>query len=149
MSTCTFFGHRDCPDHIRSALLEQICDLIENCGVDMFYVGNQGQFDTLVHSVLQQCETMHPHIRYGVVLAYHPQAQSVKYQADTMFPEELWNVHPKFALDRRNSWMLQRSDFVVTYIRHTWGGAYKYLQKAQKQGKITINLAVIPHDKKP
>jgi hypothetical protein len=36
--------------------------------------------------------------------------------------------------------MLKQSDYVVTYITHTWGGAYQYSQKAIKQKKNVINL---------
>ena len=37
-------------------------------------------------------------------------------------------------------WVLKQSDYVVTYITHTWGGAYQYAEKAKKQGKIVVNL---------
>lgn len=44
MNVCTFFGHRDCPSTIIHPLEEVIVDLIVNHDVEMFYVGNQGQF---------------------------------------------------------------------------------------------------------
>ena len=50
MPGCTFFGHRDCSEIIRPKLREVLIDLIISHGVDMFYVGRQGQFDTYVHS---------------------------------------------------------------------------------------------------
>ena len=31
-------------------------------------------------------------------------------------------------------------DYVVTYITHTWGGAYQYAAKAKRQKKVVINL---------
>lgn len=34
---------------------------------------------------------------------------------DTMFPEGLELVHPRYAIERRNGWMLERSDYFVTY----------------------------------
>ena len=36
--------------------------------------------------------------------------------------------------------MLQQEDYVVTYITHTWGGAYQYAEKARRQKKVVINL---------
>ena len=45
---CTFFGHRDCPETIQPKIRTAVIDLIENHGVTMFYVGNQGNFDRLV-----------------------------------------------------------------------------------------------------
>ena len=54
MAACTFFGHRDCPETIKPKLREVLVDLITNHGVDMFYVGHQGQFDAYVHSELKR-----------------------------------------------------------------------------------------------
>ena len=54
MSACTFFGHRDCPSSIKPKLREVLIDLIENHTVDMFYVGQQGAFDSMVRSVLKE-----------------------------------------------------------------------------------------------
>ena len=52
MAVCTFFGHHDCPASVKEELRETIRDLIENCGVSMFYVGNHGTFDAIVRSTL-------------------------------------------------------------------------------------------------
>lgn len=63
MVACTFFGHRDCSETIKPRLREVLLDLITNHGVDMFYVGHQGQFDAYVHSELVashlQCRVSH------------------------------------------------------------------------------------------
>ena len=72
MLACTFFGHRDCPETIKPRLREVLVDLITNHGVDMFYVGNQGQFDAYAHSELKKLKQEYPQINYAVVLAYMP-----------------------------------------------------------------------------
>lgn len=41
MATCTFFGHRECPDSIKTQLREVLIDLITNRDVDMCYVGKR------------------------------------------------------------------------------------------------------------
>ena len=141
MPTCTFFAHRDCPDAIKSRLREVLIDLIENRSVNMFYVGNQGQFDTLVRSVLRHLQHEYPHINYAVVLAYMPGKQT-EYDdySDTMLPEGIESVHPRYAISWRNNWMLKQSDYVVTYITHSYGGAAQYADKARRQKKNEINL---------
>ena len=50
MSVCTFFGHSDCPSTVAPKLRSVLIELIENHGVDVFYVGNQGNFDRMVRS---------------------------------------------------------------------------------------------------
>ena len=145
MSVCTFFGHRDCPEIVKPMLQKVLTDLIAEHGIDMFYVGNQGQFDAYVHSVLKELKQQFPLINYAVVLAYMPGKKSEYddyYYADTMLPEGIEEVHPKFAISWRNDWMLQQSEYVVTYITHSWGGAFQYAQKAHNADKKVINIEV-------
>ena len=141
MPACTFFGHRDCPETIRPKLRSTLKDLITECNVDMFYVGNQGRFDAIVRSVLREMKKEYPHINYAVVLAYMP-GEHTEYDdySDTMLPEGIESVHPRYAISWRNNWMLRQSDYVVTYIAHTWGGAAQFAKKAEKQRKTIINL---------
>lgn len=140
MPSCTFFGHRDCPDSIRSKLRSVLVDLIENQQADTFYVGRQGSFDALVYATLRELSAKYPHIRYAVVLE-RLSGKSTDDFTETLFPEAIENVPPRFAIDRRNNWMLQQADFVVVYVTHAWGGAAKFAKKAEKQGKTVINLA--------
>lgn len=90
---CTFFGHRDCPETIKPKIRMAVIDLIENHGVTMFYVGNQGNFDRMVRSVLKEVTTAYPGVGYAVVLAYMP---STKKRADdfsdTLLPDGIEKV---------------------------------------------------------
>ena len=140
MSSCTFFGHRECPDSIKIKLREVLIDLITNHDVDMFYVGNQGQFDSIVLSVLRELKKKFPQINFAVVLAYMPGKQT-EYDdySNTMLPEGIESVHPRYAISSRNNWMLRQSDCVVTYITHSWGGAAQYTEKARNEGKTIFN----------
>ncbi len=142
MAVCTFFGHRDCPDTVKPKLREVLIDLITNHNVDMFYVGNQGRFDAIVQHVLHELKQEHSQINYAVVLAYMPGKQN-EYDdySDTMLPEGIESVHPHYAISWRNNWMLKQSDYAVTYITHSWGGAAQYAGKADRAAKTVINLA--------
>ena len=141
MPACTFFGHRDCPETIKPKLREILVDLITDHDVDMFYVGHQGQFDAYVHSTLKALKQEYPQINYAVVLAYMP-GKKTEYDdyADTMLPEGIESVHPRYAISWRNNWMLKQSEYVVTYITHSWGGAAQFVAKANRQKKTVINL---------
>ena len=141
MASCTFFGHRECPDLIKTKLRKVLIDLITNHGVDMFYVGNQGRFDAIVRSVLRGLKKEDPQLNYAVVLAYMP-GKKTEYDdySDTMLPEGIEFVHPHYAISWRNNWMLKQSNYVVTYITHSWGGAAQYAQKAMRAKKRMIKL---------
>ena len=142
MATCTFFGHRDCPESIKPRLREALVDLITNQSVDMFYVGHQGQFDAMVRSTLRELKREYLQIDYAVVLAYMP-GKKTEYNdySDTMLPEGIESVHPRYAISWRNKWMLQHSDYVIIYITHPWGGAAQYASKARKQAKHIVNIS--------
>lgn len=145
MSACTFFGHRDCPSSIKSKLRKVLIDLIESHAVDMFYVGQQGAFDSMVRSVLKELVLLYPHINYAVVLERMPPKRDefdTRDYSDTMLPEGIETVHPRFAISWRNKWMIKQSDYVVTYITHSWGGAAQFAELAEKQKKTVINVTV-------
>lgn len=122
---CTFFGHRNCPRGIEPILRSEILNLIVNKGVNKFYVGNNGGFDAMVRKMLKALSQKYP-IEYAVVLAYMP---SQKYEFDeqdlndTLLPEGIESVHPKYAIVWRNEWMLKQSEYVITYVQHSYGGA--------------------------
>lgn len=138
--TCTFFGHKDTPESVKEDLYAAIEELITEHGVDAFYVGNQGHFDFYARAALRQLQQKYP-IQYAVVLAYMP-GEKTEYDdyGDTMLPEGIEEVHPKYAISWRNDWLLRQSNFVIAYIHHNWGGAARYVQKAYRQGKTVINL---------
>ena len=140
MSSCTFFGHRNCPDSIQPRLEAEILALIRQ-GVHTFYVGQQGEFDRLVCHTLRQLQRQHPQIRYAVVLTGLPTNKNSESRSDeTVYPEEVAVGPPRFAIDRRNRWMVRTADCVICYVTHSWGGAYKFAALAKKHGKPVINL---------
>lgn len=143
MAACTFFGHRDCLDTIKPKLRETLIELITSQGVDMFYVGNQGQFDAIVRSVLRKLKTEYTHIDYAVVLAYMPGAKNENYDfSDTMLPEGIESVYPRYAISWRNNWMLQHSEYVVAYVTHSWDGAAQFVSKARSLRKRIIEISI-------
>ena len=137
--TCTFFGNRDAPD-VSTILREVLIDLIENRKVDSFLVGNNGRFDDIVIKELAMLQQRYSHIRWSVVLAYMPRQKNMIFP--TIYPEGMENVPPKYAIARRNKWMIEQADCVVAYTRYTTGGAARCRGLAEKKGKIVIDLPI-------
>lgn len=141
--TCTFFGNRDAPQEIEPMLYQTITRLILEKGVTMFYVGNHGRFDRMVYHCLRRVKQKFTCIHYYVVLAYLPRGvkDSEYYQEEeTLYPEGLEQVPYRVSIIKRNEWMIERSDFVVTYAAYTQGGAGIFQDLAEKKGKIVIKL---------
>lgn len=138
---CTFFGHKDTPKEIEPTLRSTLIDLIENKNVNVFYVGNNGNFDTMVRRQLEDLSRIYP-ITYSVVLAYLPTEKN-KYDdlSNTIYPEGIETVPKRFAISWRNKWMIQRSDIVVTYVTHNFGGAAQFKEMAVKQKKKVLEIS--------
>ena len=140
-NTCCFFGHREVTHNIRAKLTAIIEKLITENGVTEFYVGHQGQFDSMVYSVLKELKVKYPHIRYIVVLAYMPDEHIREvYGEDTLFPDGMESAPRRFAISIRNDWMIQHSDYAVCYVHKITGGAAKFREKAEKKGLKVIDV---------
>lgn len=141
MGGCTFFGHRDSPERIKPDIQKAIVYLIEERNVRLFYVGNHGRFDTYVKDILLQLKDVYPDIEIEIVLAYYPLCpQKDSYTHYTIYPEGLEKVPLRYAIDKRNLWMLSRSDFVICYLHHHTGGAARYVKKAKGMKKTILYL---------
>ena len=139
--TVTFFGHKDTPKNTEPTLRTTLVDLIENHDATEFYVGNNGNFDTMVHRQLENLSQTYP-ITYNIVLAYIPTKKSEYDElANTILPEGIETVPKRFAISYRNKWMIRQSDVVVTYVTHTYGGAAQFKEMAERQGKTVIELS--------
>lgn len=144
MAACTFFGHRDCPNSVKTELYMVIEQLIYNQQIDTFYVGTQGSFDRMAYSVLVELRDKHPDIKVYRVLAYMPKLSDVAADSraldDTILPEDIEMAHPRYAIVNRNNWMIDHSDYVIAYITHPTGGAYQAVERAKKECKVIVGL---------
>ena len=139
--TVTFFGHKDTPKNTEPTLQTTLVDLIENHDATEFYVGNNGNFDTMVRHQLENLSQTYP-ITYNIVLAYIPTKKS-EYDSftNTLLPEGIETIPKRFAISYRNKWMIQQADVVVTYVTHSFGGAAQFKAMAERQGKTVIELS--------
>jgi uncharacterized phage-like protein YoqJ len=143
--TCCFFGHKDARADIYPKLTNTIKYLITELNVSSFLVGNQGGFDAMVLKALRCLKTDYPEISYNVVLAYMP-TEKQEYDpykfGETILPEGIEEIHPKFAISWRNKWMVDESEYVIAFVSHSWGGAAKFIEYAAKKKKKIYNIAV-------
>ena len=140
----TFFGNKNTPDLVQPQIEAVLKELIEEKDASVFYVGHNGNFDSLVRKSLCTLKKQYPHIAYFVVLAYRPknaekEALYLDYE-NTILPEEIAVCPPRFAIAKRNRWMIKQSDIVVTYVKYHIGGASKFKDLAISKKKRVIEL---------
>ena len=60
---------------------------------------------------------------------------------DSIYPEGLEKTPPRFAIYKRNLWMIEKSDIVVTYVKNV-GGAATFKEISEKKGKTVFNITL-------
>ncbi len=141
--TCTFFGSRAVSANITEKLRMTVIELIEGRGVNEFFVGNQGEYDQMVQRVLSEVCPRYPRVRYSVVLAYLPEKRKGDVHVEwdkTVYPEAPAFVPPRYAILKRNRWMLDKSHVVVCHATNVGRGAWKFRGLALKLGKEVIDI---------
>ena len=139
--TVTFCGHGDFfgDEDVKRWLRETVEALILR-GADDFLLGGYGGFDACAASVVWALKKKYPAIRSTLVLPYLDRnVDAAKYDG-TLYPP-LEKVPRRFAISRRNKYMVSEADVVVAYVTQDWGGAAATLAYARKMKKEVINYA--------
>ena len=114
--------------------------LIEG-GATTFYLGGYGDFDSLAAAAVRRQKTKYPNIEAVLVLAYlNREMDASRYDGTTYPPLE--TVPPRYAIVRRNEWMVRESDVVISGVTHGWGGAAKTLDYAKRRGKVIVQFPI-------
>ena len=136
----TFCGHSTVYDkeEAEERLYFQIEKLIQK-GADEFLFGGYGEFDLLSARTVKKLKKKYAHIKSILVIPYMDMEYNKElYDASEYPPIE--NVPPRFAIIKRNEYMISIADVVVAYIIHTVGGAWRTYCYATRRGKEIINL---------
>lgn len=123
----TFCGHSKLyqTENI-SKWLDIILPALIEGGATTFYLGGYGDFDSLAAAAVRRQKTKYPNIEAVLVLAYlNREMDASRYDGTTYPPLE--TVPPRYAIVRRNEWMVRESDVVISGVTHGWGGAAKTL----------------------
>ena len=137
--TVTFCGHKDVFDGdgaVRAWLSKTVEGLIRR-GATLFYLGGYGAFDRMAASVVREQKRSYPQIESVLVLPYLDSNLDTSGYDGTTYPP-LETVPRRFAIVKRNEWMVRESDVLVAYVIYTWGGAVKTLEYAQRKKKEII-----------
>ena len=137
---CCFIGHADTPFILKNNLKEAVKQVISE-GVLNFFVGNNGNFDWLVQNLLVNMINDGYAINLYVVLSYPNEKSICAPQSYTIYPEGIENTPPRFAITKRNDIIINKSSFMIAYVKNNFSNSHKWLEKAKKKGIKIINLA--------
>ena len=149
----TFAGHStvfSC-EQVKEAVKEQIKNNISSNEKTVFYLGGYGDFDSICACACKELKKEYSHIEVVYVTPYINHSKIKEMQDvglyDTSIYPPLENVPPKFAILKRNEWMVENADLVIAYVKNNYGGAYKTLNTAKRKKKKIINICDLLNDK--
>lgn len=135
----TFCGHAKISDRDAvQAWLSEVTQALIAQGATTFYLGGYGAFDELAAWVLRRQKQTHPDMKLILVRPYLRRNMEDFGYDDCIYPP-LGSVPPRFAIPKRNQWMVQQSNVVVAYVLHDWGGAAATLRYARQKKKIILS----------
>lgn len=146
--TCFFIGHRDAPEELFPILMKSVEKHVTQFNVNCFVVGRYGNFDRMAATAVQVIKKRHSFVTLTLLLPYHPGERIILLPDgfdDSLYPPEMERVPKQLAILRANQYMIQHSDFLITYSWNTTGNTFKFLKQAQKRAQngnlIIENLA--------
>ena len=110
-----------------------------------FYLGGYGDFDSLCLRTLRELKKEFQDIELIFITPYldknYSKLDFAKYHYDDVIFPPLESVPRKFAILKRNEWMVEEADLVIAYVMYSWGGAAKTLEYAKRKKVRIINIA--------
>jgi len=145
----TFAGHSfiNSFNAVKDVVKDQIRNLIASAEFVTFYIGGYGTFDEIAACACRELKKEYSSIEVIYVTPYIRLSEQKKIKemqscglCDASIYPPIENVPQKFAISKRNEWMVENSDILITYVVHHYGGAYKTLKIAERQKKKIINI---------
>ena len=143
----TFCGHSNClfSDNIKEQLKNILKNEIIKNLTCKFYLGGYGDFDGLCLRTLKDLKNDFPDIELIFITPYldknYSKLELAKYYYDDVIFPPIESVPRKFAILKRNEWMVEQADLVIAYVMYSWGGAAKALEYSKRKKKRIINIA--------
>ncbi len=147
--TIAFAGHSFISS--KKKVKEMIKEQIRNNTIDVklvtCYLGGYGDFDEISACACRELKQEYNNIEMVYVTPYIRLSEQVKIEEmqryalyDTSIYPPIENVPLRFAISKRNEWMMANADLIIAYVNRSHGGAYKSLQVAKRKKKKIINV---------
>ena len=136
-----FCGHKNVYEtELVSQQVKQIILGLVKEGADTFLLGGYGSFDSIAAITVRELKKDYPGLRSILVLPYLNRGYDASLYDESVYPP-IEDVPKKFAISRRNEWMVEKADVIIAYVDHDWGGAAATtLRYAERKKKRIINV---------
>ena len=150
-----FSGHSVIPPNhnLKDLVKKQIQNHITAVEPIACYLGGYGDFDTICARACKELKDEYLNMQLIYVTPYLHLSEQVKMKNmqiegffDTIIYPPIEHVPLKFAILKRNEWMMTNADLIIAYVNHGYGGAYQALQIAKRKKKKIINICDLIKD---
>ncbi|MBE6536399.1 MAG: DUF1273 family protein [Ruminococcaceae bacterium] len=147
--TIAFAGHSLITSNkkVKEMVKEQIRNHIIDDELVTCYLGGYGDFDTICAYACKELKQEYKDIEAIYVTPYISLSEQEKIKemnrcglCDMSIYPPIENVPLRFAILKRNEWMMKNADLIIAYVKRNYGGAYKSLQVAKRKKKKIINI---------
>ncbi len=142
----SFCGHSNYLSNLEDE--ERLLKLLESvvCGKQVeFYFGGYGNFDFFALKCAKRYKQLHKNAKLVFVTPYlgkwlNKRKDLLEKNYDNIIYPNIEHVPLKFAIIKRNEWIIDQADYLFFYVNTHYGGAYRTLLYAHKHNKRYINL---------
>ena len=141
-----FVGHSQLVEKKR--IEERVAIILETliCDCPCFYLGAYGDFDRLALNACLRYKSGHQGSKLVFVTPYLDEVylknrEETVHSVDEVLYPAIESTPKKYAIIKRNHWMVDQADLIIAYVKYSWGGAAKTLEYARKKGKKIYNIA--------
>ena len=142
----TVFGHSSFKSNLgdEEKILSLLSKISNGERLD-FYFGGYGNFDGFVKKCAKKYKETRPDTRLIFVTPYinkwlKNREVYLNVEYDEIVYPEIENVPLKFAISKRNEWMIKNADYILLYVTSDFGGAYNALKYAKAHKKLYYNF---------
>lgn len=145
----SFAGHSliPCGAKVKEIVKEKIKEYIANEHFVTFYLGGYGDFDEICAEACRELKKDFENIDLVYVTPYFDLSHQVRIKEMQMLKLYDSSIYPpientplKYAISKRNDWMMKCADMIIAYVCHNSGGAYNSLKTAERYNKKIINI---------
>ena len=139
---CVLFGHKDASEKIKCKLENCIIDILSENEYVVFYAWNNGNFDRMAQCVLEDLSTRRPALNYLLYLSKIDEVSLGGSQTRTVYLESLHKVPKRFAISKRNDFLIKNADMALIYVNNRFSNTYKISERLKKRGVRIINIKI-------
>ena len=145
----SFAGHATISydSRVKEIVKEQIRKYMTDANGITCYLGGYGSFDAICACACRELKQECTGIELVYIAPYISLSEQAKIQEmqrngvyDVSIYPPIEGAPPRFAISKRNEWMMTNADVIIAYVAHSYGGAYRSLQIARRRKKKIINI---------